>query len=84
MTITVPEELARLAQTAGVSIEVYVERLAQQAIRPPLGKQEASTRIARAGNLVELAAPLRGLLTDQEVDALFTRIPSVSRPVDLS
>ena len=36
-----------------------------------------------ASNLVELFAPIRGLLTDEEVDTLFSRNPSPGRPVDL-
>jgi Arc/MetJ-type ribon-helix-helix transcriptional regulator len=35
-------------------------------------------------NLFELFAPVRGLLTDQEIDTLFARNRSMSRPVDLS
>jgi hypothetical protein len=35
-------------------------------------------------NLFELFAPIRGLLTDDEIDTLFARNRSMSRPVDLS
>jgi Arc/MetJ-type ribon-helix-helix transcriptional regulator len=35
-------------------------------------------------NLFELFAPVRGLLTDDEIDTLFARNRSMSRPVDLS
>jgi hypothetical protein len=35
-------------------------------------------------NLFELFAPVRGLLTDDEIDTLFARNRSGSRPVDLS
>jgi hypothetical protein len=34
--------------------------------------------------LVELAEPVRGLLTDEEVDRLFSRNPSTGRPLDFS
>jgi len=34
-------------------------------------------------NLFELFAPVRGLLTDDEIDTLFARDRSVGRPVDL-
>jgi len=37
-----------------------------------------------AKNLVELFSPVQGLLTDEEVDTLFTRNPSTSRPLDLA
>jgi hypothetical protein len=33
--------------------------------------------------LIDVCAKVRGLLTDEEVDALFSRTPSFSRPVDL-
>ncbi len=38
---------------------------------------------AEAKNLFELFTPIRGLLTDDEIDALFARNRSASRPVDL-
>ena len=34
--------------------------------------------------LMELSAPLRGLFTDEEVDALFGRNRSTARPLDLT
>lgn len=34
-------------------------------------------------NLFELFAPVRGLLTDEEIDQMFTRNPSGARPVNL-
>ncbi len=33
-------------------------------------------------DLVDACAKLRGLLTDEEVDTLFSRTPSFARPVD--
>jgi hypothetical protein len=33
--------------------------------------------------VVELFAPIRGLLTNQEIDHLFTRNPSTGRPIDV-
>ena len=38
----------------------------------------------QASNLYELFAPVRGLLTDEEIDRLFSRDPSPDRPVDLT
>lgn len=43
-----------------------------------------SEHAARARNLVELFEPIRGLLTDEEVDTLFSRNRSPGRPVDFS
>jgi Arc/MetJ-type ribon-helix-helix transcriptional regulator len=40
-------------------------------------------RTAGRKSLVEVFAPLRGQFTDEEVDALFSRNRSTSRPVDL-
>jgi hypothetical protein len=42
----------------------------------------APSRPAQAANLVELLEPIRGLLTDDEIDTLFSRDRSVSRPID--
>jgi Arc/MetJ-type ribon-helix-helix transcriptional regulator len=42
-----------------------------------------NTHVAKAGDLVELFEPVRGLLTDDEIDVLFSRNPSAGRPVDL-
>lgn len=36
---------------------------------------------ATGGRLVDAGARLRGLFTNEEVDCLFTRTPSTSRPV---
>ena len=44
----------------------------------------AAENATEAKNLFELFAPVRGLLTDEEIDTLFARNPSPSRPVDLS
>ena len=42
----------------------------------------AGPRSSEAQNFVDLSEPVRGLLSDEEVDALFRRAPSVSRPLD--
>jgi hypothetical protein len=47
-------------------------------------KDNAPSRAAEAKDLVELSARVRGLLTDNEIDTLFARNPSLSRPIDLS
>jgi Arc/MetJ-type ribon-helix-helix transcriptional regulator len=36
---------------------------------------------ATGGRLIEAGARLRGLFTNEEVDSLFSRTPSISRPV---
>jgi hypothetical protein len=37
-------------------------------------------RAAKASNLMELFEPIRGLVTDEEGDTLFSRNPSAGRP----
>jgi len=49
-----------------------------------LAAQAAKDLAARAANLIELFEPVRGLLTDEEIDVVFSRNPSTGRPVDLS
>lgn len=85
MTITIdlqPEvERGLLVQAAarGVSLTDYAQEILEREARP----SETSTR--RTGqDLVDACARIRGLLTDEEVDALFARTPSTSRPVDFS
>ena len=48
----------------------------------PTAAQDASQ--GEPKSLFELFAPVRGLLTDDEIDTLFSRNRSMSRPVDLS
>ena len=43
----------------------------------------AGPQDSEAQNFVDLSKPVRGLLSDEEVDTLFRRTPSVSRPLDL-
>ena len=84
MTITVdirPEvqaELARQAAAHGSELESYAASLLEEAAHVPAAAP------SKAKNLVELFEPVRGLLTDDEIDSLFSRNPSTSRPLDLS
>ena len=41
-----------------------------------------SARAAQAADLVDLFEPIRGLLTDEEIDVMLKRHPSSARPVD--
>jgi hypothetical protein len=85
MTITLdirPEveaELARQAAAQGRGLEASAARLLEEAAHLP-----AATPEAQAANLVELCESVRGLLTDDEIDRLFTRKPSTGRPGDFS
>jgi hypothetical protein len=85
MTITLdirPEveaEFARQAAAQSRALEACATRLLEEAAHLP-----AATPEAQAANVVELCEPIRGLLTDDEIDRLFTRNPSTGRPVDFS
>ena len=83
MTITLeirPEvqaELARQAAAHGRALEAYAASLLEDATHIPaelsprdllMGEE---SRAATAANLIELFEPVRGLLTDEEVDTLF-------------
>lgn len=67
------------AAARGVSLTDYAQEILEREAR----HSETSTR--RTGqDLVDACARIRGLLTDEEVDTLFARTPSMSRPVDFS
>jgi hypothetical protein len=84
MTITLdirPElekELHERALARGVSLTDYLQEIvvreAHLAAEP--GRQR------RGQELVDACAKVRGLLTDEETDTLFSRNPSLGRPVD--
>jgi plasmid stability protein len=91
MTITVdirPEvqaELARQAAAQGRAIEAHAASLLENAVHLPAERPHSPTgRAAQAASLMELFEPVRGLLTDEEVDTLFSRNPSTGRPADLA
>lgn len=84
VTLTLQPEIEKglLAQAAarGISLADYLQEIvARQAqastepLQPPRTGQD----------LINACAKVRGLLTDEEVDTLFSRVPSFSRPVDL-
>jgi hypothetical protein len=77
-------ELARQAAARGHALEVYAASLLEDAAHVPAnlhGHDESCA--AKASNLMDLFEPVRGLLSDEEVDTLFTRNPSTGRPLDL-
>jgi len=84
MTITLnlqPEiEEGLLAQAAarGVSLLDYVNEIVvrEAHIAPKAPSQRTGQE------LIDVCAKVRGLLTDEEVDTLFSRTPSFARPVD--
>ena len=76
------EQAIQAAIHAGVirSVEEFVDSAIAYLPRPMPAAYE---RAAQATNLIDLFEPVRGLLTDEEVDTLFKRNPSPGRPVDL-
>ncbi len=84
MTITVdisPEvqaELARQAAARGRAIEAHAASLLEDAVHLPAERTPRRT----GQELIDACASVRGLLTDEEIDTLFSRSPSSARPVD--
>jgi hypothetical protein len=84
MTITLdirPEvqaELERQAAAEGRAIEAIAVDLLEMAVRLP----ESPRRTGQ--DLIDVCAEVRGLLTDNEIEKIFTRNRSTARPVDLS
>ena len=97
MTITldiapqVQAELERQAAVQGRPVEVVAAALLESAVHP-ISAEQQSVAIAdpaqperRTGQaIIDAFAEIRGLLTDEEIDQMFTRNPSGARPVDLS
>lgn len=90
MTLTLdlqPEiESGLLAQAPakGVSLATYAQEVLARASVDKIAETPAPTtdNPSEAKNLYDLFTPVRGLLTDEEVDLYFSRTPSVSRPVN--
>jgi hypothetical protein len=84
MTITLdlqPEiEKGLLAQATarGLSVDDFVKEIVVREAR--LSPERLPRRTGQ--ELIDASAKVRGLLTDEEVDALFSRTPSLARPVD--
>jgi len=97
MTITLdikPEvqaELTRQAAVQGRPVEVVAAALLEDAVNPLSAQHPAAATAEptpperRTGQaLIDAFAEIRGLLTDEEIDRMFTRNPSGARQVDLS
>ena len=67
-------------QSADEVIRAGVEALREKYVSATTTTEPAS----QSSSLYDLFAPVRGLLTDDEIDQIFTRDPSPSRPVDLA
>lgn len=87
MTITLdlkPEierGLLAQAQAKGVSLTDYVKEIVAREAHLAMAEAGARPRTGQA--LIDVCAEVRGLLTDEEIDTMFARNRSMSRPVDL-
>ena len=84
LTIDLQPEIERglLAQahSRGVSLTEYAHEVLAREAKAANALPVAAAPEAK--NLYELFAPVRGLLTDEEVDTLFSRNQSSARPVN--
>ena len=79
---TSPSEQAAyeaLAAAEGLSVEQWLKKPANEHVY----SQAARSDDLKARTLSELLAPVRGLLTDEEIDRCFARNRLPSRPLDL-
>ena len=70
------------AQAKGVSLTDYVKEIVAREAQAHVSPAESTP--PRTGQaLIDVCAEIRGLLTDEEIDTMFARNRSMSRPVDL-
>ncbi len=75
----IEHSLLQQAQLCGVSLSEYLQEIVIRQAQS--SKLEFAPRTGQT--LIDASAKVRGLLTDEEVDTLFHRSSSLSRPVDL-
>lgn len=73
--------LSARAQARGVSLADFAQEILAREVMPSANESSQCPATSQAGNLYDLLAPVRGLLTNEEVDTYFGRTPSSSRPV---
>jgi len=85
LEITRPETEARIQRRLESGQFHDLDDLLTKAL-DALPEQEAATpQERRTGQaLIDAFAEIRGLLSDEEIDRMFSRNPSAARPVDLS
>jgi hypothetical protein len=76
----VQAELARQAAARGRALEAHAASLLEEAVHVSVGP---SCQKRTGQELIDASAKVRGLLTNEEVDTLFSRTSSFARPVDL-
>jgi ribonuclease BN (tRNA processing enzyme) len=77
----IEQGLVAQAHLRGVSLIEYAQEVLAREAKATAAPLDAPA--SEAKNLYELFAPVRGLLTDEEVDTLFRRNQSSARPVNL-
>jgi len=70
------------AQAKGVSLTDYVKEIVSREVQISTVGPAQPHRTGQA--LIDVCAEVCGVLTDEEIDTLFARNRSTSRPVDLS
>jgi hypothetical protein len=83
VNVEIPEDRAarfqKEAQAHGLTVDRWLLQLAEQ--NAPALPEEARPRTGQA--LIDVCAEVRGLLTNEEIDIIFARNRSMSRPIDL-
>ncbi len=69
------------AEAKGISLTEHVNEIVAREAHVSVAEGEASPRTGQV--LVDAFAEIRGLLTDEEIDTMFSRNRSMSRPVEL-
>ena len=79
----IESSLLAQAQAKGVSLTDYAQEILAREAR--VSEAEPTLPPRRTGQaLIDVCAKVRGILTDDEIDTMFARNRSMSRPVDLS
>lgn len=75
----VQAELARKAAAQGRAVEAVAAALLEEAVHLPAAAPKTSAK-----DIVKLFEPVRGLLTDEEIDVMFSRNRSTGRHIDMA
>jgi hypothetical protein len=79
-----PEQEAQIQEAMRAGLIRSAEEVIDAGLEHLRERARSGEPPSDAKNLIELFEPVRGILTDEEVDTLFQRDPSPGRLVDLS
>ena len=87
LTVHIPDEVvpALRAKASGVPLEAFAEEVLLERIqdeRIPNANGGTPPPRRTGQELIDACTKVVGLLTDEEVDSLFRRNPSLPRPID--